>query len=191
MSVISLLTSFLENKFDLLTKAIGSLCFVFQHQLGFPLSPARSFSVPIPPLRLVPTGLTSDTTDAANPDNTAAPAHRGAPAKGGGRGSRREAAEISGTEPGGCHPLQTEEEGLGDVTGKESRRTHPDKHAASGAGRCLFPRDSKALCTVGISCPRQALVHLNSNTTEQLHAGLLPKLYSRRDTAQNKISIQF
>lgn len=152
MSMISLLTSLLENKSDLLTKAADPLCFVFQHQLGFPLSPSMFLLCPHPPPPSCPAGLTSDTTDAANPDNTAAPAHRRPPAKGGGRGSRREAEEISGTEPGSCHPLQTEEEGLGDVTGKESRRTHPDKHAASGAGHCLFSRDSKALCTVGISC---------------------------------------
>lgn len=51
MSMISLLTSFLENKFDLLTKAINSLCFAFQNQLGFPLSPSMFLLCPQhPPL---------------------------------------------------------------------------------------------------------------------------------------------
>lgn len=142
----------------MLTEAIDFLCFAFQHQLGFLPLPNTSFPIPITSSLSVPAGFTSNTTDAANPDNTATPAHRGAPAKGGGRGSRREAAEISGTEPGSCHPLQTEEEGLGDVIGKESRRTHPDKHAASGAAHGVFPRDSKALCSAGISGPDRHLL---------------------------------
>lgn len=76
--------------------------------------------------------LTSSTANAALSDNTVPSAHGRPTQAGGGRGSRREAAKVSGKEPSSCHAVQTEKEGLGDVTGKESRGTHPDKHAASG-----------------------------------------------------------
>lgn len=94
-----------------------------------------------------PLGFTSGTADAAHSDNTAASAHRGSPEEGGGWRPRWEAAKISGKESSGCHTLQTEEEGLGDVTGKESRRTHPDKYAASGVSYCLYSQDIEALFT--------------------------------------------
>lgn len=125
---LELFTALLENTFEMLTRAMDSA--------ALSTSTPPWVSVPSPtchPSFCFPAGFTSHTADAANPDNTAAPAHRGAPAKGGGWGSGWEEAEISGTEPGGRHPLQTEEEGLGDVIGKESWRAHPDKHAASGA----------------------------------------------------------
>lgn len=43
--------------------------------------PNHPFSLPITSSLSSPAGFTSNTTDAAHPDNTAAPAHRGAPAK--------------------------------------------------------------------------------------------------------------
>lgn len=47
-------------------------------------STSPDLAAPTPALRQPSTGFTSHTTDAANPDDTAAPARRGAPAKGGG-----------------------------------------------------------------------------------------------------------
>jgi hypothetical protein len=144
-----------------------------------------SFPVPITSSLSVPTGFTSHTTDAANPDNTASPTHRRTPAKGGGWGSWWEAAEISGKEPGSRHSLQTEEEGLGDVTGKESRRTHPDKHAASGVGHCLFPQPSKALSQLAFPALQLLVTYTvlpHTSPTEK------PQTCSFWDTLPNKIT---
>lgn len=76
---LELFTALLENTFEMLTRAMDSA--------ALSTSTPPWVSVPSPtchPSFCVPAGFTSHTADAANPDNTAAPAHRGAPAKGGG-----------------------------------------------------------------------------------------------------------
>lgn len=112
-------------------------------------TPCKTFSCPA--------GFAGGAADAAHADDTATAADWRSPEEGGGRRPRWEEAEISGKKPSRCHALQTEEEGLGDVTGKESRRAHPDKHAASGASHCLHPwRHRGALCawlTVPLGLP--------------------------------------
>lgn len=52
-SVISLFTSFSEKKCNMLAKAVYAWCFVFQHQLGFLLSPTVFLLFPRHPLRLL------------------------------------------------------------------------------------------------------------------------------------------
>lgn len=170
-----------------------SLCFALQRRPGFLPLPDVFLPHPVTPSLSFPAGFTSDATDAANPDDTAAPAHRGAPAKGGGRGSWWEEAEISGTKPSSRHPLQTEEEGLGDVTGKESWRTHPDKHATSGAGHCLSPRDSKALCA-GTSRPSRPVLTqaVMPHSSPQSHCRLIPPaLFIRGHSTKQNIPFSF
>lgn len=71
-------------------------------------------------------------THAAHADAAVTDGQRRASPAGGGWGPGREAAEVPGEEPGGCHQVQAEEKSVGDVSGEEGGGTDADQHAASG-----------------------------------------------------------